>query len=67
MQNDALGLLHQKMQEDVNAITDALTSGGAGDYAAYTLMCGKIHGLQLAQRTVADMQHRLRAADGDED
>lgn len=67
MQNDPLVILHQKMQEDVNAITDALTSGGATGYAEYTHMCGKIHGLQLAQRTVADMQHRLRAEDGDED
>jgi hypothetical protein len=40
-----------------------LVVGQSKDYAQYRELCGKIAGLQTAQREIAELQQRLKADD----
>ena len=63
MENDVLSLLKKQMQTEIEAVSQALVSSGARDFAEYTAMCGKVTGLMVAQRLVGDMQARLQHED----
>jgi hypothetical protein len=63
MDNQILELLNKKIEEQVNSHSEALVSGQSKDYAHYRELCGKIAGLQTAQREIAELQQRLKADD----
>jgi len=67
MSNTVMDLLTRKLKELEDSHTQALAGGAVADYAAYRELCGKIAGLQTAQREVADLQQRLKAADDHDD
>jgi hypothetical protein len=67
MNYTVMDVLKQRLQELEDSHTQALAGGAVADYAAYRELCGKIAGLQTAQREVADLQQRSKAADDHDD
>jgi hypothetical protein len=65
MANTVMDLLQRKLKEQEDSHVQALAGGAVADYASYRELCGKIAGLQTAQREVADLQNRLRAMEED--
>jgi hypothetical protein len=63
MDNQILELLNKKIEEQVKSHSEALIEGKSKDYADYRELCGKINGLQTAQREIAELQQRLKADD----
>jgi hypothetical protein len=63
MDNQILELLNKKIEEQVKSHSEALVSGRSEDFASYRELCGKIAGLQTAQREIAELQQRLKADD----
>ncbi len=59
-EDSVLGLLHKQMADEKTQINEALVSGVAKDYAEYRSMCGKLHGLSVAQAIVNEMSEKLR-------
>ena len=59
-EDSVLGLLHKQCEDGKQATVDAMVSGGAKDYADYRGMCGRIHGLAMAQARINEMADRLR-------
>lgn len=61
MESDAvLTLILKQIEEERQAIINALATGGIGDYAQYREKCGEIRGFGVSQRIVADVRARLR-------
>ena len=67
MSNTVMDLLKQKLQEQEDSHVRALVEGAVADYATYRELCGKISGLQTAQREIAELQLRMKAADDEYD
>jgi hypothetical protein len=63
MDKQILELLNKKIEEQVRSHSEALVSGKSADFAAYRELCGKINGLQTAQREIAELLQRLKADD----
>lgn len=63
MDSQILELLNKKIEEQVKSHSEALVSGKSADFAAYRELCGKIAGLQTAQREIAELHQRLKADD----
>jgi len=63
MDNQILELLNRKIEEQVKSHSEALVEGQSKDYAHYRELCGKINGLQTAQREIAELHQRLKADD----
>jgi hypothetical protein len=61
MENQILELLNKKIEEQVKSYSEALVSGRPEDFASYRELCGKIAGLQTAQREIAELLQRLKA------
>ena len=59
MDSRVLEVLSSQLEEQVTAIKDHLATGQAADYAQYRELCGKLHGLVLAQRITSDLQRNL--------
>ena len=55
-----LGLLYSQLEEEKTALTAAIVSGGAKDFAEYREMSGRVHGLARAQSRINEMVDRLR-------
>jgi hypothetical protein len=60
MDNQILELLNKKIEEQVKSHSEALVSGQSKDYAHYRELCGKIAGLQTAQREIGDLVRKLK-------
>ncbi len=58
-----LEALRESIRRRMNDITDAVATGAASDYPAYTKMVGLIEGLALAERDLLDIQDRLASED----
>jgi hypothetical protein len=67
MNYTVMDVLKQRLQELEDSHVQALAGGAVADYATYRELCGKIAGLQTAQREVADLQQRSKAADDHDD
>lgn len=63
MDNQILELLNKKLEEQVKSHSEFLSGGGSEDFAAYRELCGKIAGLQTAQREIAELHQRLKSDD----
>jgi hypothetical protein len=59
MDSRVLEVLSSQLEEQVTALKDHLAIGQATDYAQYRELCGKLHGLLLAQRITSDLQRNL--------
>lgn len=59
MDSRVLEVLSSQIEEQVTALKDHLAIGQAADYAQYRELCGKLHGLLLAQRITSDLQRNL--------
>ena len=59
MDSRVLEVRSSQIDEQVTAIKDHLATGQAADYAQYRELCGKLHGLLLAQRITSDLQRNL--------
>jgi hypothetical protein len=51
------------MEEEKTACAQAIISGTLKDYAEYKSVCGKISGLNIAQRIVSELRIRLKQQD----
>ncbi len=63
MESDYLNLLLKQMEEEKTACAQAIISGTLKDYAEYKSVCGKIGGLNIAQRIVSELRIRLKQQD----
>lgn len=52
---DELDLLRKRIRDRMNDVTDALATGAAQDYPAYTKMVGMVEGLAFAERDLLDI------------
>ena len=59
MDTRVLEVISSQIDDQVTAIKDHLGAGLSKDYAEYREMCGKLHGLLLAQRITKDLQRNL--------
>jgi hypothetical protein len=48
-------ILHKQIEDQVNALRDAVSSGGAKDFPEYHRICGKIAGLLNARQLITDL------------
>jgi len=58
-----LDVLNDRIQQQLDAATTALTGGTPTDFAAYKELCGLIRGLRTAQIEIADLAKNLREND----
>jgi len=63
MEQDVLSLLIRNMNEEQQAVTQALSAGSAKDFAEYRELCGRIHGLTRAIYVIDEMKVRLLKQD----
>jgi hypothetical protein len=63
MDDKMMELLKRKLVEQEESHVQALVGGAVKDYAEYRELCGKISGLQTAQREIAELQQRLKTED----
>lgn len=63
MDSRVLEVISSQIDEQVTGIKEHLSSGQAKDYADYREMCGRVHGLMLAQRIAKDLQRNLEHED----
>lgn len=59
-EDSVLGLLMQQFEAEKTELAKAVLEGAAHDYAQYKELCGRMYGLQIAQRFVLEMENRLR-------
>ncbi len=52
---DDLERLRKRLRAHMNDITDAIATGAAQDYPAYTKLVGMIEGLAFAERELLDL------------
>lgn len=53
----------RELDERKNALTQALVSGAAKDFAEYRHMCGEIRGLSFAHAYITDLVRKLENDD----
>lgn len=53
----------RELDERKNALTQALVSGAAKDFAEYRNMCGEIRGLSFAHAHITDLVRKLENDD----
>jgi len=59
-EDSVLGLLFKQAEDLKSSLIEALISGSARDHAAYTGLCGRIHGISEVQGLINAMADRLR-------
>ena len=59
----ALETLTRELNRRKEALAQALTDGGAKDYAEYRGMCGEIRGLSQAHAFTTDLLRRMETND----
>ncbi len=52
-------LIQSKLRENLNSISDSVSTGNAKDFAQYQRLVGQIEGLALAERELLDIKERL--------
>jgi hypothetical protein len=63
MDTRVLETISSQISEQVTVIQEHLGTGLAKDYAEYRELCGRLHGLLLAQRITKDLQRNLEHED----
>ena len=63
MDHQVLELALKKIEDERKSIVENLADGVAKDYAEYQNLCGKIIGLQIAEREIAELRQRLKFDD----
>jgi hypothetical protein len=61
--NKAMKLLVERLDDKVAQIQEALGGGSAKDYPEYRAMCGEIKGLLTARLNILDLQKHLEESD----
>jgi hypothetical protein len=61
----ALKVIVAKLRERRSEIIEALASGACKDFGEYRNLCGVIHGLELAERDLLDLQSAMEHDDDD--
>jgi len=51
-------ILLSKIRENMNAVSDSVSTGGAHDFGQYQRMVGQIEGFALAEREILDLRDR---------
>jgi hypothetical protein len=59
-EDSVLGLLYKQLEDEKAALSAAIIQGNVGDFAAYKMLTGKVHGLAMAQGLINEMADRLR-------
>ena len=52
-------LIQSRLRENLNSVSDSVSTGGAKDFAQYQRLVGQIEGLALAERELLDVRQRL--------
>lgn len=60
---DNFDLLISQFQDQINVISDAVSSGKCKDFEEYRFVCGQIRGLETACSFVKDLKTRLEDSD----
>ena len=55
--------LERKLNEQIAAMTEALASGTATDYAGYQHLCGTIRGIQFAMDALIQVREKFHLED----
>ncbi len=63
MDDRALDLLIQQIDEKIRILQEDLGSGSAKDFAEYQRTCGVINGLLTARINTADLKHTMEQSD----
>ena len=63
--NSVLKVIVAKLRERKGELTEAMASGACKDFGEYRNLCGVIHGLELAERDVLDLQSAIEDNDDD--
>lgn len=63
MATDAMSGLLENFDEEIEALTIAVTGGGAKDYAEYKWMCGRINAFRRSREIVKTMEQLLQYQD----
>lgn len=63
MDGQILEVLLKKIEEERKQIVENLADGVAKDHAEYQHLCGKIHGLKVAQREILEFLEKIRSSD----
>jgi hypothetical protein len=58
-----LEVLLEQYRDKRSQIADAVSSGGAKDYAEYRALCGEIRGLLTAEMYLTDLAKNLENSD----
>ena len=58
-----LEVLLRQYKDKRNQLADAVSSGGAKDYAEYRALCGEIRGLLIAESYLTDLAKNLENMD----
>jgi len=51
-------ILLSKVRENMNAVSDSVSTGAAQDFGQYQRMVGQIEGYALAEREILDLRDR---------
>lgn len=65
MSDKIFEVLTGKLEEEIKSVKQVLCDGGAKSYDHYKELSGKVAGLQIAQREIAEFQKKLRHSDED--
>lgn len=65
MSNDLLKYISDKLNAEINHISDDLARGSAKDHGEYKWSCGIIRGLTLANTIIAETAQRMENEDED--
>jgi len=59
----AIDSVTRELDERKSALTEALISGAAKDFAEYRHMCGEIRGLSFAHAHITDLVRKMESDD----
>jgi hypothetical protein len=59
MSDNVLALLRKKINDEVSALSDHLSSGAAKDMEEYRRTCGKIEGFGWVYSEIVELEKRL--------
>jgi hypothetical protein len=59
MSDNVLALLRKKIDDEVSALSDHLSSGAAKDMEEYRRTCGKVEGFRWVYQEILELEKRL--------
>jgi hypothetical protein len=61
--SDVLDYLREKIDDEIQVISDSLANGNARDHAEYRHAVGVIRGLNIAHDIISDVSKRMEEVD----